>query len=173
MRRYLTLFACLAVAASTARANLVIALDNPDQTGSPGDTLVFTGILSNAGSSAVFLNSADLNLAGGSFTPNFIDPFLNNVPLFLDPGQSTVDIELFDIALNNPFTDVPGTYVGNYALVGGVDVDAQDVLNSANFSVTVNVPVSTVPEPSSLLLMTSALIIMRLRRSKKGSSPGY
>jgi len=43
------------------------------------------------------LNSADLNLAGNSFTPDFIEPFFNNVPISLGPGQSSGDIQLFDV----------------------------------------------------------------------------
>ena len=65
-------------------------LDSSDQAGGPGDTLTFTGILFNNGLSAIFLNRVNLNLAGNSFTPDFIGPFLNNVPFSLGSGQSTL-----------------------------------------------------------------------------------
>ena len=158
MRLLLILFALLQVATGTAWADIIIALDNPTQSGNPGDTLIFMGVLSNNGPNTVFLNSADLNLAGNSFTPDFIDPFLNNVPLSLDPGQSTLDIELFDVAINSPFTDLPGTFAGTYALVGGVDSNAQDVLNSAGFTATVPSGPTPIPEPSSVALLGAALV---------------
>lgn len=168
MKQVLFVFALFGAAAATARADVIFALDNADQFGNPGDTLIFTGILSNTGLSTVFLNSADLNLAGSSFTPDFIDPFFNNVPISLDAGQSSADIELFDVMLNDPFTDPLGKYTGTYTLTGGVDSNAQDVLGSVDFSVTATNGTSPVPEPSSFGLLAAALagIVIQHRRSR-------
>src|ERR1017187_8884523 len=129
MKRYLLLFALALVFGNGAWAGF-ITLDNPIQTGYPGDTLVFAGVLTDSGQATVFLNGAILNLSGDSFTVDFIDTVFNNVPISLDPGQSTVSIELFDVAVNNLFTDPPGLYGGTYTLFGGIDCGAQDVLDS-------------------------------------------
>jgi hypothetical protein len=153
--------------AVSARAGSLIVLDLAAQTGSPGDTLVFEGILSNSGLDTLFLNSVQFSLAGNAFTPNFTDPFINNVPISLSPGESTSLIELFNVLLNDPFTDPPGTYDGTYALLGGIDDTAQIVVGSADFTVTVNAA-SAVPEPSLLPVLAgglACLIALRRRNS--------
>jgi len=80
----------------------------------------------------------------------------------LDSGFSSGDIELFNVALANPFTDPFGNYPGSYTLTGGIDGNAQDVLASADFSVTAQQ--STVPEPSSLFLLGTSLFIFSFVR---------
>ena len=166
MRRFLVSFVILGLGAVSARAGIV-ALDLDTQTGSPGETLVFTGVLSNSDVTTIYLNSAQLNLAGDAFSTDFIDPFNDNVPYSLDPGQSTSSIELFGILVSDPFTDPQGTYGGTYTLLGGIDSSAQDILGSASFSVTVNAP-----EPSVLGVMTAGLaglMALHWRRSAHGS----
>lgn len=165
MRRFLMLLLVIGVGA--ARADFMMTLDNPNQSGNPGDTLMFNGVLSNTGLTTIFLNSVDLNLAGTSLSPDFIDPFFNNVPLLLDPGQLTSHILLFDVFVENPFTDLPGTYAGTYTLLGGVDSNAQDVLGSVDFGITVP---NAVPEPSSLLLLFGVLLLIGLARVGRRSS---
>lgn len=156
MNRLLLSCVLLAVGAASAWANIIITLDDPSQTGTPGGTLSYTGILSNTGLTTVFLNSANLNLAGSSFTPDFINPFFNNVPFFLDAGQFTASIELFSVLVNNPFLDPNGAYVGSYTLLGGVDSGSQDILASA--VLTVNVGATAVPEPNTFPVMAAALV---------------
>ena len=165
MRRYLILLLLLGAAA--AHASVLITLDNPNQTGNPGDTLMFNGVLSNTGLTTVFLNSVDLNLAGSSFSPDFVDPFLNNVPFVLNPGTTTSDILLFNVLVNNPFTDLPGTFAGTYTLLGGPDSTAQEILGSVDFGITVP---DAVPEPSSFLLMFGALLLIGLTIVQRRSS---
>lgn len=162
--KHLLLLAALSLA--PARADTIIALDSAAQTGSPGDTLIFTGMVSNTGLSTVFLNSANLNLAGNSFTPDFIDPFFNNVPVSLDAGQVTPDIELFEVLLNNPFTDTFGDYGGNYSLSGGVDANAGDPLASVDFTITAQSGSAAVPEPPVVSLVAVALAALAVSRSR-------
>lgn len=167
MKRFLVCLVLLGLDAVSAHASAIV-FDLSAQTAIAGDTLVFTGILSNGGLTTVYLNSAQLNLAGNAFTADFINPFNNNVPFWLDPGQSTSSIELFDVIVNNPFTDPLGAYDGTYKLLGGIDSDAQDVFGSADFSVTVNAAFA-VPEPSLMGALVGGLVgLMALRRRKLG-----
>jgi hypothetical protein len=166
MKRFLGGLMLLGLAALSARAELIVVLDIPVQIGNPGGTLFFTGILSNDGPSTVYLNSAQLNLAGNDFSAEFSDQFIQNVPVSLDPGQSSSSIELFDILVNDPFTDAAGAYNGKYQLLGGIDFDAQDVLGSADFLVNVNAT-SAAPEPSLLGVIVGGLAgLITLRRRK-------
>jgi hypothetical protein len=133
MKIQIALIAILALAGSIAKGGIIISLDAPDQAGALGNTLIFSGTLFNSSPDTIFLNGADLNLAGNSFTPDFSDLFFANVPVSLDPGQATSDIELFEVLLNDPFTDPFASYSGNYALSGGADPNAQDLLTSVDF----------------------------------------
>lgn len=149
--------AMLLLTISVARADIVITLDAPNQTGSAGETLIFSGTLFNSSPDTIYLNGADLNLAGNSFTPDFSDLFFANVPVSLDPGQASPDIELFEVLLNDPFTDPFAAYGGNYAMSGGADPSVQDSLASVDFIITAENGSSPVPEPSSLPVLAAAL----------------
>jgi hypothetical protein len=173
MKIQIASIAMLLLAGSVARADIIITLDAAAQTGSPGDTLIFSGTLFNSSSDTIFLNGADLNLAGNSFTPDFSDPFIANVPVSLDPGQGTSDIELFEVVLNDPFTDPFTSYDGDYALSGGADPSAQGLLTSADFTITAENRSSAVPEPSSLVLLATALagfVVLRSALAKRHSN---
>jgi hypothetical protein len=163
MKRLPMLLTLIGLAASVDQASTLVTFDDPNQTGQPGATLMFSGVLSNGGPDTVFLNSDTLNLVGNSFTVT--DLFFSNVPVSLDPGQSSADIQLFAAMLLNPFSDLPGDYIGTYTLLGGEDSNAQDVVGSGTFSVTAN----TVPEPSSSLelgICLALLIGLRWRRKR-------
>jgi hypothetical protein len=139
---------------------ITIALDQQDQTIAAGDTIEFFGTMTNDSANTIYLNADDLNLNGLSLTTT--DQFYNNVPIALAPsgqaGDSSSDIELFDVTASSPLLDAPGTYTGTYTLIGGTDGNAQNNLGTANFSVTTLAPV---PEPSTIyLLLTGALAMM-------------
>ena len=153
MKRLLILFV-FGLAAASGRASILITFDVPDQRGGPGDTLVYTGVLSNGGLETIFFNSNTLNLAGSGFLVT--DLFFLNVPFSLDPGQSSSSIELFNVRVNDPFTDLPGAYAGTYALVGGIDSNAQNIIGSAEFAVTVG----ALPEPSTVALLVIGLVAL-------------
>jgi PEP-CTERM motif len=166
MKALTTLFVLTTVAVAVSQAaSISIILDDPSQTGSPGDTLHFLGTITNidtnAGDSPFFLNLDSLNLALSDAVPN--DLFLANVPIDLAEGASSGDIELFDYTLANPEADPFGSYLGAYALLGGMDGGAgtaQDILAQVNFSVTVEPAVSPTPtpEPSTFALAGVALL---------------
>ena len=175
MKIQIALIAMFMLVGSFAKAGIIITLDTPAQIGSPGDTLIFTGTLFNNSSDTIFLNGGDLNLAGNSFTPDFADPFFANVPLSLDPGQATSDIELFDVLINDPFTDPFASYNGSYTLSGGADPAAQDLLTSVDFTITAQNGTSVVPEPSAFALLATALtaiVAVRCKRRVASCSSG-
>ena len=152
------IFATLGSAAAKADS-LTITLDQANPTASAGDTLQFFGTITNDTDTALFLNNDDLNLGGLSLTTT--DQFFNTVPISLAPegevGDSSGDIELFDVTVSDPLLDAAGVYSGTYTLFGGADGNAQDNLGSTSFSVTT---VSPVPEPSTLYLLLSGILAM-------------
>jgi len=156
MKTLLNILVLAALTTAGAWADIVVQFDNPHQTGHPGDTLQFLGVISNTGSDSVFLNGDGLTLSGISFT--IADQFFTTVPLSLGGGSSSSDILLFDVTLSNPLLDPAGTYPGSYTLLGGVDGNAQDNLASANFDVT-TADRTTVPEPSTMSLLGVALAL--------------
>lgn len=152
-----------ALSAIPAMADITIIFDQPNQMGQPGQTLEFFGTITNTGRDTVFLNSDNPTLGSPSLTLE--DLFFSNVPISLDPGQSSGDIELFDVMISNPLLDAPGTHLGVYTLFGGADGDAQDNLASANFSV------NTTPEPSGIFLLLGALaILIPISRRRPGAA---
>jgi hypothetical protein len=144
--------------------SITITFDQPNQFAAPGETLQFFGTITNDTNTTIYLNNDDLN--PGSFSLATNDQFFSNVPISLapsgQPGDSSGDIELFDITVSNPLLDSGGTYTGTYTLFGGADGGAntaQDNLVAANFSVT------PTPEPSTIyLLLTGASALVPISR---------
>jgi hypothetical protein len=141
-------------AALAAASSLTISFDQPDQTAMPGQLLQFFGTITNASANPIFIDSDDPNLSGASLA--FLDMFFANVPGVLapsgQPGDSTGDINLFDIDVIAPLRDAPGSYLGLYTLVGGSEPGDQDILGMAGFTVT-----TVTPEPSAIYLLVIGL----------------
>jgi len=157
---FLFIVAFTAMAASAPHASAMTTFADPDQNGAPGSTLQFFGTITNLGSDAIFLNGDELNLAAPTTDFTITDLFFANAPLTLNAGDSSGLIELFDVTVNNPFPDLPTTYTGSWAMTGGADGNAQDILDQASFSVTVTPDTQTTPEPqASLLLLTGFAVI--------------
>lgn len=147
----------LLLLAAPAHAQLNLSLLPSSQAGNPGDTLNFTGTLSNPTLDSVFLNGDTPTFNG----PGTIDdsPFLFNAPLSLDPlgttdgngnptGTDTYTGPFFDVKLDP--NAAPGTYFGSFVVTGGADGSAQDTVATQDFSVTV-LPAAAVPEASSMI----------------------
>jgi hypothetical protein len=154
--------------AAAAKADTItITFDQPNQVALPGTTVEFFGTLTNNTTSTIFLNGDALNLNGSSFTTN--DLFFANAPFFLAPGANSGDIELFDVSVTSPLIDPAGFYTGTYSLLGGIDGNGQDVLetNPATFSVDTAPATSPVPEPASIaLLLTGASTLLPIARKR-------
>jgi hypothetical protein len=160
------ILATLGTAAAKADT-ITITLDQPNQVGLPGSTVEFLGTLTNNTSGTIFLNGDALNIEGLSFT--ITDQFFNNAPISLAPGANSGDIELFDIAVASPLLDPAGFYTGTYSLLGGIDGNGQDLLETqpTTFSVDTAPPTSAVPEPTSIaLLLTGASALLPITRKR-------
>lgn len=169
------MLAVIATAGAQA-SSITITFDMPNQVGMPGQTLQFSGVITNTTSDAapIYLNSDSFNFALGGANYTLADGFANT-PASLMAGQSSGDIVLFSITLANPFTGSLGTpYLGTYGLIGGEDGGSgtgNDNLGQASFSVTVRSATSTVPEPGITVLLGLGLAALfatfRFRRQQQ------
>jgi hypothetical protein len=176
----------LLLLAAPAHAQLNLSLLPASQAGNPGDTLNFTGMLSNPTAASdpnaysVFLNSDSPTFNG----PGTIDatPFFTNAPASLDPaGTMDANGNLTNTdTYNGPFFDItldpnaaPGTYNGTFTILGGADGNASDTVATQDFSVTV-LP-AAVPEASSVVSLGVLLalglggLVVSTRRRKSAA----
>jgi hypothetical protein len=125
----------------------------------PGETVTFTGTISNASTTdTIFLNGLQIGASTSANLSVDLGSFLNYVPVSLAPGGSYSG-NLFDVLLS--LTAPPGTYSGAARLVGGTTDTAQNALTPfESFFVA-----SVVPEPSALVLLAlGGLIGVLLQR---------
>jgi hypothetical protein len=144
-----------------ARAQLLFTLDNPSQAGFPGQTLTFTGTLTNTGTSTVFLFGDTFSLAGVGLTLDD-EPFLANAPLSLGSGDIYAG-QFFTVEVG--IGALPQIAAGAFTILGGPSDTSQNELATQNFQVNVSAP-----EPASLALflpgVTAILLSVRRFRSR-------
>jgi len=145
-----------ALLASRACADgVTLALSNVS--GPPGSTITVVGTITNNTADTVYLNSEDFTLGSSSFLNGDITDFFLNAPISLGPDSNSGLIALFtfDIAPSTPGS----VYDGNFLdIIGGGPSDFTDVLASSEFSVNV----TATPEPGTLLLLFSGLLMLAL-----------
>jgi len=95
MRTLLNRIVLLALAAGAVRAdNILIAFDDPNQTGVAGQTLSFFGVITNTdatpGDTPIYLNqdSFTFNLSDATIDDNFFAPYY---PISLAEGESSAE----------------------------------------------------------------------------------
>ena len=143
-------------------ATITFTLSNPNQYISLlGGSLTYGATVSAPASNSgpVFLNGDSFNVTA----PVTLDDsdFLVKFPLSLAPGTSfTGDLFVLTMPPNPP----PGTYLGTFTLLGGVDGNANDTLGTVNFSLT-----TPIPEPSSIVLLIAGLAMTLLWAAFKGN----
>jgi len=102
--------------------------------------VVFTGALTNTGSSAnLYLNNIQVSFDSTASTYLSADPnvFFGNVPGILLPGERYQDL-IFAVALAP--TTPAGTYSGTITCQGGADIFAANTLASQPFEVVLTPP---------------------------------
>jgi hypothetical protein len=168
LRNLLLTLAALAILPGTpARADSIAINFIPSiRSVAPGQTVTFSGTITNLVNATVNLNSCDVNLAGPFTTDSCVD-FLLFAPLFLGPLETSAPFDMFTVTADQPF---PGPFglqpPGIFTVLGGLDADAQDILGQATFAVVVT-PVVT-PEPGTAVLLGLALVMtLTLRRRSR------
>jgi hypothetical protein len=149
--------ALLAALPGTAHADNV-TLSLAPVSAAPGTTVTVDGTIASIGSTTFFLNNEDFTLGSSFFLNGDTTDFFLNAPLSLDGGTNTGTIALFtfDIANGTP----AGTYAGNFLdVIGGPGANDQNLLASTEFAVTVT-PVTATPEPGSLVLIATGLLLL-------------
>ena len=171
MRLRLASIAVLLFCGVAAHADTVsFTLNNPVQsTTTSGGTLSFNATVSAPASNTGFenLTALQFNINPASMFTVDEDPFLNNYPLTLAPGQTFTGL-LFNLFV--PSGTLAGPYTGSVVLTGGPS-DTQLGTTQA-FTVNVSQSVAVTPEPSSLLLLGTGMagLAMVYRRRFAGAS---
>jgi hypothetical protein len=164
MKSFIQICLLAFAAVTVAQAGLVLTWDNPDQTASPGDTVQYTGTLTNDGDATVFLNGDDLNFDGitGLTTT---DLFASNAPFWLDAGQSQSGLELVEIVVADPFPSPFTTYSGTYVVQGGLDGGTFDSLTAPAFSLTIQGAETgtDTPEPATFMMAGAGVLALGLK----------
>jgi hypothetical protein len=161
MKTFLQICVLLAGAAAGLRADIDLTLTNANLTATPGGAVTFTATAFNPNSFVENLNTDSFNVD----SPLMVDdsPFLSN--WFSINGNSPFDTQadpLFNV--NVPSNAGPGMYNGAFTILGGPSPSDQNVLATADFTVTINGP-SAVPEPAAwILLGTVVALVFVLRR---------
>ena len=125
--------------------SLTIAFDSPFQTGVEGQTLTFSGIISNISLGSVDLAGDSFTLVGGTANDN---DFFMNTPPTLAAGTNTGDVDLFT------FTIAPGTAAGLYVEEFQITDSSGNVVGEVTFDIDVT------PEPGTILLLGTGLLLL-------------
>jgi hypothetical protein len=148
----LTLAGFLLAGAAARADTFSFTLDAPNQDAVAGQIIEFYATVGNADPDAIVYLNADSPSVDSPLTLDD-SPFLNTPAFYSLSPESTYDGELFDVTV--PLGTPYGLYGGDFAILGGSDDQAGDLLGSANFNV--DVTGSAVPEPSSLGLLVTGL----------------
>jgi len=143
---------CLVTAAQTNADPLVLTIDNPNQTVTPGTWITFAGTLTNFTPLAFHIGGPGISYPDGLVNIGDIDTPSN---FLTDPGpMSTVSGGVLNVRISP--TAAPGTYTATLFVVGFL-ADGSVALPPCQVNVTVTDP-SAVPELPSMVLFGTGLI---------------
>ena len=101
-----------------------------------GSSVTFFGTLSNGGPPTTFLNGLSFSFASGApGSITFDDAAFFALPASLIAGGSTGLVAFFDAVVSALVP--PGVYVGTVSVLGGDNANADDILGTQEFSITV------------------------------------
>ena len=144
-------FACLLLTSTAAKADsaLTITFASPYQAGE-GSVYDFYATVTNTGADTLYLNGGSPNLESGMTLDD--SPFGNDSNFWiLAPGASYTGL-FFTVTVPSYVQGASNYYEGSYNIVGGANVEAQDLLAVPNFDIQVT------PEPSSMVLLATGLV---------------
>jgi PEP-CTERM motif len=127
-------------------SEVTVTITDPSQTATPGQTLDFTGTITN-----MLLGDGTFTISFSPYNPNLtVTPELPS-PFSIGFGATTSTIDIFNVTLDS--TIGPGTYPVDFVVTGCTSGDAD--CRGADGDVTITVT----PEPSTLWLMATGLIV--------------
>jgi len=157
--RILILIGVVAPALSVAAPILTMAVTKPFASAAGGDTLTFTGVITNR--TGLSLEATDLFLSFSGFDVDVITPtqVLGITPFTLPNNTFSPDVELFTIDV------APDAAVASY----GFQVLMQDLYGNFSEVTDINIDVTgavPVPEPPIVVLFIFALSALVTRRRR-------
>ncbi len=169
----MSVLAVLVVLPAAVKADPITFTLDDNHVVAQGSSVTFFGTLSNGGDPGRFINGLSFSFdSGAPGSISFDDSaFFTNVPAFLGSGASTGLVAFFDAVVSALVP--PGVYSGSVTVLGGDDDQADNILGTQEFSITV-VPggQDPIPEPATMLLLGSGLAgAAALRRRKRRQVP--
>ncbi len=155
-------FFLLLLVAQPLRAGAVLTLDQSVITGLAGNTLTFSGTITNTGGQELFLNGISFTLGSSelAFEPT---AFFNLVPASLAIGSSYSG-QLFGVMASA--TIPSGDYGGSVGFLGGLDPFTAEEVLSADFTVRIS---TEVPEPNTFgltVVILAAISLWQIKRKR-------
>ena len=154
----LTIAVCLLTSAAAKADPITFTLSDPFQSIAPGATVTFEATVTNNTHHTIYLNGDNSTLDADLDPSDLSDADYDvDFPLSLAADESvTAPLFTVTIPLGTPFD----TYAGSFEITGGRDSSDQFDLGSADFDIEVTGSGTVVPEPSSLVLLTSGIAVL-------------